>query len=216
MMKSPSKHNHSSAPLFLDTSVVINLVAADCLPEVACAMERPLVVTEYVVGEFVRDPRDGSDGQTVIKNYIAKKVLVLHTMTAEQTERFVELVGATPPDDLGDGEASTLACAQGHDAAIDERKARRIATRDFPNTGIYLTLDLLTSPPVVAKLGLPRVAALIDRARVIGRMRIAPEWRDWVDATLAKYLPAEAPAAIKMTAPDGLDGAPAHSTRPPD
>lgn len=193
-MKSPSKLNNSTAPLFLDTSVVINLVAADCLPEVAHALDRPLVVTDYVVGEFVRDPRDGSDGQTVIKDYFAKRVLMLHPMTADQTERFVELVGAVPPDDLGDGEASTLACAQGHDAAIDERKARRIAARDFPKTGIYLTLDLLTSPQVVAKLGLSRVAALIERARVIGRMRIAPEWRDWVDAFLAKYLPTESPA----------------------
>jgi hypothetical protein len=182
MMQSPSKLNPAETPVFLDTSVLINLLAADCAEEIATALGRDLLVNGYVVKELIRDPRDNSDGLVTMRGLFDKGVVKLVEPTPGQSEEFVRLVGAIPPDDLGDGEAATLACARGGFAAIDERKARRIGVRDFPDTTLYTTLDLLAAPAAFRHFGEARVREMIRRARSIGRMRVPHEWREWVAA----------------------------------
>ena len=180
MMQSPSKLSRSIAPVFLDTSVLINLLAADCVEEMAIALARPLQIAEQVSKELIRDPRDGGDGSATLKRLVLGGALGVVALDAAQGEQFVALVGAAPPDDLGDGEAATLACGCSGCVAIDERKARRIALRDFPNLTLYSTLDLLTSDQAISHFGAVRVRKMIGKARAVGRMRILPEWRDWI------------------------------------
>src|SRR5580658_10211182 len=108
-MKSPSRLKTSSATLFLDTSVVVNLIATRRIEDVCRAIDRPLVVEAAVMKEMYRDPRDGSDGVVLMRQLTAKNVLQETRLDDAQNGHFLRLVGAPVPDDLGDGEAATIA-----------------------------------------------------------------------------------------------------------
>lgn len=180
-MKSPSLLQADSEPLCLDTSVVINLVASGRIVEIASAIGRPLLVEEQVMREMKRDPRDGSDGVTLMRQLTGDGVLKMTAMNDAQLQQFVNLVGAPTPDDLGDGEAATLAIAlPGGRVAIDEKKARRIAARDYAKLRVYCSLDLFCCSTVVERLG-PRMAAeCVASALTLGRMRVPAGWREYV------------------------------------
>ena len=183
MMKSPSRLQADSEPLFLDTSVVINLVASGRIAEFASAIARPLCIEEQVMREMKRDPRDGADGVLLMRRLTGEGILRLCVMNDAQLERFVDLVGAPSPDDLGDGEAATLAVGlPGGCVAIDEKKARRIAARDHAEVKVYCSLDLICSHEVTEALGDRGVADCVAAALKLGRMRVLPQWREYLGA----------------------------------
>lgn len=183
MMKSPSLLQIDSDPLYLDTSVVINLVASGRIVEIARAISRPLMVEERVMREVKRDPRDGVDGLLLMRRLTGEGVLKLAAMNDTQLERFVNLVGAPSPDDLGDGEAATLAIAMPSGCvAIDEKKARRIAARDHVALRLYCSLDIFCCGSVSDALGDRFVADCVASALAVGRMRVPLIWRDYVRA----------------------------------
>ncbi len=187
MMQSPSKLDLSEAPLVLDTSVLINLIASNQIESVAAALVRPLFIEECVAKECSRDPRDGSSGRLLIDRLESAGVLRVIKLDEQETDRFIALVGATAPDDLGDGEAATLACALKRGcAAIDERKATRIAVRDFPDLRLFTSLDLFCSPNCFVRLGRDGVANAVQAAIQNGRMRVPHTWREWLRAFLPK------------------------------
>jgi hypothetical protein len=102
-------------------------------------------------------------------------------MTGVEFDAFLRLTGRPPPDDLGDGEAATLACATGAGSAvIDEKKAIRIAERDFPALRVYCTLDLLSADSVGRQLGSKVLSDVVYDGIKVARMRVPREWRDWV------------------------------------
>lgn len=180
-MKSLSKIDSGNSPVFLDTSVVINLLAAGCMETIQATLNRPLIIPEEVAGELTHDPRDNSDGRTLLAKLKQQEAIAIHQLTDEQLAHFFSLVSAESPDDLGDGEAATLACAISHgNAAIDERKARRIAVRDHNNVMLFSSLDLLCSPHAYKFYGVEVVEDMVRKAVTIGRMRIPPEWRSFV------------------------------------
>lgn len=185
-MKSPSLLQADSEPLCLDTSVVINLVASGRIVEIARAIQRPLLVEEQVMREMKRDPRDGSDGVKLMRRLTGEGVLKMTAMNDAQLEQFVNLVGAPTPDDLGDGEAATLAIAlPGGCAAIDEKKARRIAGRDHKALRVYCSLDILCSEQIVDSLGDRTIAASVASALALGRMRVPVGWREHIRSLAA-------------------------------
>lgn len=161
--------------------MLINLVATGRAEEILSALGRPVFVAEEVGREFLRDPRDGSDGQLTLKHLVTAGALRVSTMSDAQVERFIGLVGAPFPDDLGDGEAATIATAVGAGViALDEAKGARVVGQNHPQLLIYSSLDLICSTPVLAALG---VAAMQDGVRSgirLGRMRVRPAWRTWV------------------------------------
>lgn len=191
-MKSLSKIDSGDAPVFLDTSVVINLLAAGCMETIQTVLNRPLMVPEEVAGELTHDPRDNSNGRVLLADLKQRGLISIHQLTPEQSVHFFTLVSAESPDDLGDGEAATLACAinQGN-AAIDERKARRIATRDHSSVTLFSSLDILCSPQAYRFYGTEAVEDMVRKAIKIGRMRIPPEWRLFTASLMA---PAGAPS----------------------
>lgn len=193
-MKSPSQLKPGTTPLFLDTSVVINLVASRRIEEVRRVLNRPLVVEEAVMLEMKRNPRDQGDGVVLMPKLTGDGVLGLHRLDEVQSEHFFRLVAAPVPDDLGDGEAATIAASIGLGAVVlDDRKARRILRRDFPGLGGYCSLDLLCAEPVFAALGPPGVADAVRAALRDGRMRVPLDWRPFVDQMVGKSNEAVAP-----------------------
>jgi predicted nucleic acid-binding protein len=194
-MQSPSKLNTGTAPLFLDASVVINLVASNYMEGIILALERPIVVPESVCTEFKRHPRDGSSSKQVIEALTTRGRIRIGEMSDSQFETFLRLTGHPPPDDLGDGEAATLACADGiGSAAIDDRKALRIAARDFPDQTLYSSLDLFCAEQVLSGLGRSVVAQAVYDSIKIARMRVPSDWRGWVASLLGKARVVDLPA----------------------
>lgn len=196
-MKSLSKIEAGASPVFLDTSVVINLLAAGCMGTIQTALNRPLIIPEEVAGELTRDPRDNSSGRALLADLKQRECISIHQLTSEQSAHFFTLVSAESPDDLGDGEAATLACAINYGkAAIDERKARRIAARDHSNVMLFSSLDILCSAQSYQFYGAEAVEDMVRKAITIGRMRIPPEWRLFtaslmtpVDTSIRSVLP---------------------------
>lgn len=180
-MKSPSQLRPDTAPLFLDTSVVINLVASRRIEDLQRALGRPLMIEEAVMTEVRRDPRDGSDGIALMRKLTGDGVLRLTRLDDLQHEHFFRLVGAPVPDDLGDGEAAAIASAIDRGLVVlDERKARRIIARDFPRLTACCSLDLLCCEQVHSALGSAVVAEAVQNALRLGRMRVPVEWRAFV------------------------------------
>lgn len=149
--------------------------------EVLSALARPIFIEDTVCGEFKRHPRDGSSSKGVIKTLAISGKLTVVKMSNVEFETFLRLVGCQPPDDLGDGEAATLACADGKGGAvIDDKKAMRIAARDFAGMPIYCSLDLFCSEAVNQCLGRSAVSDAVYEAMKLARMRVPHHWRDWI------------------------------------
>jgi predicted nucleic acid-binding protein len=176
---------NEGTPIFLDTSVLINLVVADCIEEMPTALNCPLLISEHVLKEFTHDPRDNSDGRPIVENLIKTGIVKIASFSPIQNDLFFDFVGALPPDGLGDGEAGTLACAiDSGFAAIDEKKARKIATRDFPALKLCFTLDLLCAPRSYKFWGEAVVNNFVRLAKIKGRMRVPNEWEKAVKPLL--------------------------------
>jgi predicted nucleic acid-binding protein len=181
MMQSLSKLNSDSSPLFLDASVIINLVASDRIDEILKAIVSPIIIEKTVCNEFKHDPRDGSDAKKIIDTLVSNGRLTVVSLNDSQYETFLNLTGALPPDDIGDGEAATIACADGVGAAvIDERKAMRIATKDFSHIPLYSSLDLLCADCVFTALGKDAVISAVQDAINKSRMRVPHLWKNWI------------------------------------
>ena len=186
MKQSLSKLNSDSSPLFLDASVIINLVASGRSDEILQALGHPIFIEQAICSEFKRDPRDGSDAKIIIEKLVNQARLKVITLSDSQYETFLGLTGALPPDDLGDGEAATIACACGVGAAvIDERKATRIATDAFPNLPVYSSLDLLCADSTIKALGKAEVSNAVRDAISKARMRVPHPWKNWVSKFVA-------------------------------
>jgi len=159
------------------------MVAADCVEAMAAALERPLCVERYVAAELRHDPRTGTKGATILEQLVTKRAVKIVNLTEEQMTIFLQLVGAPIPDDLGDGEAATLACSlENGFAAIDERKAQRIASRDYDGITLLTSLDLICSDQAFEHLGTDGVREAVGHALNFGRMRVPHKWKSWLQA----------------------------------
>lgn len=203
-MQSPSKLKTESSPLFLDASVVINLVASSYMEGILLALKRPIMVAEEACSEFKRHPRDGGSSKPVLEALQNRGRICIARMSDSQLEVFLRLTGCPPPDDLGDGEAATLACADKVGCvAIDDKKAIRIASRDFPDQVVYSTLDLFCAEPVLRGLRKPVLAQAIYDSIKTARMRVPHHWKPWLFSLLGKVRAAELPIfSSPATAPE--------------
>lgn len=91
-------------------------------------------------------------------------------------------VGGSVSDSLDDGEAATLAFAHNHGltAAIDEKKATRIAAERYASLRLVTTVDILAYDPVQTRLGGPALADAMFRALRFARMQVQERQFDWV------------------------------------
>jgi predicted nucleic acid-binding protein len=91
-------------------------------------------------------------------------------------------VSGNSSESLGDGEAATLAFAHGigGSAAIDEKKATRLAADRFGSLKIVTTIDILAHDTVRAALGDARLADATLQALRLARMQVREHQFDWV------------------------------------
>lgn len=169
----------------LDASVLINLLGCGAADRVLAALPGRRVVAEVTSRELLRHPLDpqraGNPLEPLFEAGLLERIEERIELRGATLQTFRALVGAEPPDDLGDGEAAAIALAKELSLAValDDTKARRIVRARFPELPISSSVDLFASPPVAAALG-GGLGDAVFSALVHARMRVLPENEAWV------------------------------------
>jgi predicted nucleic acid-binding protein len=168
--------------LVLDASVVINLLATGHPVPILRALAMPVVVADNVVREIERGAVNGRQELDLLTRVIDDQVVGVAELEGDALQTFFDLVSGNSSESLGDGEAATLAFAHGigGSAAIDEKKATRLAADRFGSLKIVTTIDILAHDTVRAALGDARLADATLQALRLARMQVREHQFDWV------------------------------------
>ena len=106
----------------------------------------------------------------------------MEELAGPSLEHFFDMVSGHTSTSLGDGEAATLGFAYSNrfSAAIDEKKATRIAGERFEAMKLITTIDILAYEPVRTLLGHEMLANATLHALQVARMQVRPHQFDWV------------------------------------
>jgi predicted nucleic acid-binding protein len=160
--------------VYADASVLINLIATDVPGEILRSVGVPVLITRPAADEVVRDPRRKTSGRVRLEALVREGVLEIAELGPAHWERYLELVGAPQPDDLGDGEAATICAAASAAAAValDDTKAIRVALQRYPELQQVYTVDLLIHACRSGSLSIADSRKALSDARTFARMRI--------------------------------------------
>lgn len=166
----------------LDSSVIINLLATGKSSAILKALAVPIWVTEQVISETMQGKENGHTGSQFLDKLVSDKVVEVAVISGPSLEIFFELVSGKTINSLGDGEASTLAHAQSNGllAAIDEKKATRIANSRFKSLQLVTTVDIFAHELVLNALGKEQISRAVVRALQTARMQVWEHQFDWV------------------------------------
>ena len=129
--------------LLNDASVLLNLLAADCLPEIAAALDWQFAICPLVRDEAKR-LRDASTGEMVpvdIAPLIESGFLqILELSGNDEQTLYVEQSIV-----VDDGEAMSIAIATNRklELAIDDKQASNHASRTFPDLKLWTTPEII-------------------------------------------------------------------------
>lgn len=132
--------------LLLDACCALNLYATDRMEEILGVVPHPCAIAQKVEEEslFVLRGGQGPDASDKVPvdfaPLYASGVLTVLTLEAAELVDYVNFAA-----EMDDGEAMTCAIAlhRGGAVATDDRKARRVLTRDAPHLRLLSTLDLV-------------------------------------------------------------------------
>jgi hypothetical protein len=186
MISNPSRLNSDHHVLVIDASVAINLLGTGRPADLLRMLNRRVLIDELALKEVTSDPFSKLPGREAIEALIRSGLISSVQLSTLAFEVFLDLTGATPPDDLGDGEAATI--AQSFDIGavpvIDERKATRISLSLRPKHPILNTIDILACSAVTTALSRQELGDLVYAALFHARMRVPVQCRDWVCAVI--------------------------------
>lgn len=168
--------------IVLDASVVINLLATGTAGAILQALKTSIFVTTNVVDEIERGVTNGRQESKLLTELIDARIVRVDGLSGPSLECFFDIVSGHTSNSLGDGEAATLAFAysNGFSAAIDEKKATRIAGVRFEAMSILTTIDILSSGSVQALLGREVLASAVLRALQVAKMQVRQHQFSWV------------------------------------
>ena len=174
--------------IVLDASVVINLLATAHTEAILQALGTDLIVVGNVVREIDQGEGNGRPESKQLDELIDKKFLRTADLFGPTLTHFFDMVSGPTSDTLGDGEAATLAYAYDNRfvAAIDEKKATRIATERFQSLKLVTTIDILAYEPVRAKLGRSALAEATLRALTLTRMQVRENQFEWISQLIGE------------------------------
>lgn len=182
MISNPSRLTNDHGVLVIDASVAINLLGTGRPADVLRMLNRKVLIDELALEEVTSDPFSKAPGREAMGALIRSDLISSVPLSAPAFDMFLELTGAAPPDDLGDGEAATI--AQSFDIGavpvIDERKATRVSLSLRPGHPILHTIDILACSGVTTVLSQQELGDLVHAALFHARMRVPMPCRDWV------------------------------------
>ncbi|WP_321794833.1 hypothetical protein [Caballeronia sp. J97] len=172
--------------IVLDTSVVINLLATGRASQILQSLEIPTLITENVEQELRNGSLSERPEMDELLALLDSETLRVATLDGQASAVFFDLVGGTVAESLDDGEAATLAFALHHNlsAAIDEKKATRIATERYPSLRLITTVDIFAFGPVKKHLSDDDLKNAIFRALSLARMQVREPQFDWIAETI--------------------------------
>src|ERR1022692_2852810 len=109
MISSPSRLNSGHDVLVIDASVAINLLGTGRPADLLRVLKRKVLVDEMALEEVTSDPFRKLPGREAMGALVGSGLISIVRLSDSAFDVFLELTGAPPPDDLGDGEAATLA-----------------------------------------------------------------------------------------------------------
>ena len=129
--------------LLNDASVLLNLLAADCLPEIAAALDWQFAICTLVRDEAKR-LRDASTGEMVpvdIAPLIESGFLQILELSGDDEQTLYVEQSIV----VDDGEAMSIAIATNRklELAIDDKQASNHASRTFPDLKLWTTPEII-------------------------------------------------------------------------
>lgn len=155
--------------LLNDSSVLLNLLASDCLEAIAEATGWQFAVCSAVQNE-TKKLRDEDTGDMVlidINPMIASGVLqVFDVAEADEQSLYVEQAGY-----VDDGEAMSIAIAvcRNLELAIDDKQATNHAHRCFPSLKMWTTPDILKTWSQESQVSAQQLSLAIQRIEIRAR-----------------------------------------------
>ncbi len=129
--------------LISDTSVLLNLVAADCLSSLCHATGWQFVVCSAVLNE-TKKLRDVSTGEMVLVDLSPMiQAGLLHVIDMIEPEEKVIYIDQAAVVDDGEAMSMAIAAYRSLELAIDDRQATNHSKRAFPNLRIWSTPEIL-------------------------------------------------------------------------
>lgn len=170
----------TESPIVLDCSVLINVLATRLAESILGSFRNTGICsaveqeTIFLRGDQPSDPRERISISALIDNGL----LVRFELRTNEEELFVDLAA-----DLDDGEAMTLAIAhhRGAIAAVDDRKARRIAGERLAGLALLRTTDIMHAWNLTKQPGSRELGGALRRIQDVARYRPSNEdpLRDW-------------------------------------
>lgn len=196
MMPSPSRLSDAQNQLVLDASVLINLLGTGEPAKILRALDRRIIVEAYALGEVTIDPSTNGSPEPILNSMASTGQIHAERLSSRGFDLFLSLTGAEFQAGLGDGEAAVIAHAveNGAAAVLDDRKATRTARSKFPQLPIFNSFDLLSHENVLQQFGEEALGDLIFKALRHARMRVPPDYLDWVVALIGEHRARECPS----------------------
>ncbi len=167
----------------METSVIINLNASRHAKAILTSFPFAGAVVDEVGRELERGLQRGRQDSGALAKLVQDE-LVTEVRLGEKGLRFFRrLVAGHTTLSLGDGEAATISYCLEHGAAvpvIDERKANRICSNEFPALETASTVDILANEEVQSYLGRQLLTEAVFNALHDGRMRVLAHHAEWV------------------------------------
>ena len=179
--------DENRAPVVVDTSVVINLIATGCAGAILQSLPNRCVVVESVWRELQAGLRSGRGDSAALAALVDRRLVGQAQLGNTGLSDFASLVSGRAAETLDDGEAATIARAVEMDAiaVIDERKAIRICAERYPDLALGCTVALLAQRDVQAALG-HGLADAVYNALDRGRMHVPGQYGRWVVDLIGK------------------------------
>lgn len=205
MSPSPSRLSDHPRPLVVDAGALVNLLATDRPDDVLRCLGRAVLVEEATLGRLDGAALRRTPRLDAVRRLESLGLVEVGTLGEQSYGDFLDLVGAPPPDDLGDAQAAAvaLATAVNGDVVVDEPKAAGLAGRRLGREPLH-SLDLISSSAVARVIGAADVPGLLAAAAQDALIRVPPRFRPWaaellrldlhvLDAPTARWAPLLAP-----------------------
>jgi predicted nucleic acid-binding protein len=169
------------APLVIDTSVVLNLIASNFAVEILNVIPNPVVISSSVLSEIDLNNRRLPNAGTILSGLMQDRIRVIE-LSPEAERNFESLISGGANETLDDGEAATIASTVelAGISVIDESKATRIIAERFPTLRVVRTTDLFMHRNVFEAIGLARLSEAVFNALQLARMQVVHEHAQWV------------------------------------
>lgn len=168
--------------LVSDTSVLLNLVAADCLSSLCEATGWQIAVCTAVLSE-TKKLRDVSTGEMILIDLSAMiDAGLLHVMEITGSDEKAIYVDQAAVVDDGEAMSMAIAVCRNLELAIDDRQAANQSKRTFPGLRIWSTPEILKVWAESTDLASGRLAEAIRQIEARARYfppRSHPLWSWW-------------------------------------